>query len=169
VCSIATAMSGKAAICCVVIVVSVWTLVAGGPAERRTERSVASQDTPLEMNAELATEVQWLREKTAQVFHYDGNTALNIRQSSGRVHGPCSRAVFMAPVCTTRKHGPSPCNLDDRVGGPSSRIVWTGARVHGPCTRPVNTPGLGPTSHLHFGIRIRYLLSGIRQLSSKMQ
>ena len=93
-------MSGKAAICCVVIVASVWTLVAGGPAERRTERSVASQDTPLEMNAELATEVQWLREKTAQVFHHDGNTALNIRQSSGRVHGPCARAMF-----TGRVHG----------------------------------------------------------------
>ena len=61
-------MSVKATICVLVMVVSLWlTVVSGGQAERRTQRSVASGH---EMGAELATEIQWLREKTAEVKHW---------------------------------------------------------------------------------------------------
>jgi len=45
--------------------VSVWSLVAASPAERR---SVSGREMQSEMSTELASELQWLREKTAQVF-----------------------------------------------------------------------------------------------------
>jgi len=43
------------------------TLVMGEHPERRSERSVAGQYSSTEMDAELGSELQWLREKTAQV------------------------------------------------------------------------------------------------------
>jgi len=50
------------------IVVGVSTLLMAEHPERRSERSVAGQYTSSEMDTDLAGELQWLREKTAQVF-----------------------------------------------------------------------------------------------------
>jgi len=61
--------SYKAVIFVLLVAVCVWSLVAGDHAERRTERSVPSQFSSSEMGADLTSELQWLREKTAQVFH----------------------------------------------------------------------------------------------------
>jgi len=48
--------------------VSIWTLVSGGQADHsRIERSVSGRDQQ-SVNAELATDLQWLRDKTAQVI-----------------------------------------------------------------------------------------------------
>ena len=58
----------KALVCLLVIAVSVWTLVtADDRPAARVERSVADQETSSATDAQLAAEVQWLREKTAQV------------------------------------------------------------------------------------------------------
>jgi len=49
---------------------------------------------------------------------------------TGREHGS---PVFTAALPTARVHG-----FTNRVNGPCSRVMWTGAREHGPQTRPVN-------------------------------
>ena len=50
-----------------VLAISVSMLVTGERAQRRAERSLAGQYSQSEADAELASELQWLREKTAQV------------------------------------------------------------------------------------------------------
>ena len=52
------------------IAASVWSLVMSTEhsEQRRAERSVASHYSSSEVDAELGREMQWLREKTAQVY-----------------------------------------------------------------------------------------------------
>jgi len=59
-----------------VVAIVVSTLVMGDQPGHRTERSVAEQYPQSQMDSQLASELQWLREKTVQVLYHHGNNSL---------------------------------------------------------------------------------------------